>query len=168
MRATKKDEQPGASIPVPGEWVTGDLVRAFVALIPMAIDLCGKWGALMDRCMFDYGGKSPVNIPAQLPYHSSVSLNAFKLNHDHSHCLEGQPRASPTPKEHTIQRLGLAITKDQGRAYALHLRNPEQASKHPPQPTRPNPPDGRKRKSSQTNHRPIASISPRLLLCLIR
>ena len=163
MRAPYKDDTTGVT--TPGETIMYDLVRALIVLIPMAIDPHGKWGPLMDIFLFGYGGRKPINIPATHPHAAQmlkrattapcpsgiITTASVKWKQARTRRFYGHSHTAPTPYEHTVQQLGLVVT----RAYALHLRNStRKMGKHP------KPSKGRTRRRTNPTTQPPGAQAP--------
>jgi len=131
MRDGKKDTITGELIP--GQRVMGDLVRSDVVLIPMAIDPHGHWGPMTQNLLCHYTPREDLHFPTSHPHAAAmyaraitppcpsglIPTAAINWKHNKTRRFFGHSYTAPTPNEHTIQQLGLVITK----AFGLHLRN---------------------------------------------
>ena len=129
----KKKPHTVTSEEVPGEHVIGDLLRKDILLFPFAIDPLGGRGPMMNNFLFGYGPREQLTFPAWRPnaaemYRRATSypgplgvLTTASINwkQNKSRKFYGHSYTAPTPKEFTLQQIGLSITK----AFALHLRN---------------------------------------------
>ena len=111
----------------------GELVRANVVLLPLAVDPLGKWGPMMDRFLFGTDARRDFSLPtshpngrimlrrAQSPECPTGVLVTASLNWKRhgTRKFYGHTYTAPTPREYTLQQLGLTVSK----ALALHLRN---------------------------------------------
>ena len=119
-----------------GEVVIGDLVDSMVALIPMAIDAHVRWGALLNTFLFGHRARKPLTFPSNRPnatiMHRRITTHpcpkgvvtqaCLAWQRNRSRRFYGHSHTAPTPKEATIQQMGLVYTK----ALGLHLRNATQ------------------------------------------
>ena len=140
MRAARKDSVTGVKIP--GEQVIGALLERRVVLIAMVIDPHGKWGPDMDWFLFHIQPRKLLTFKDYKPNAAEM----YRRVHDVS-CPSGiipaacavwrqtkdrrffgHSYTTPTPREHTLQQLGLVVTK----AYGLHLRNATRRMGAPP------------------------------------
>ena len=61
MRAAEKTLE--SSPKIPGEAIMGELVRANVVLLPLAVDPLGKWGLMIDRFLFGTDARRGSSAP---------------------------------------------------------------------------------------------------------
>ena len=151
MRAA--DELPGTTQKIPGETLIGELLDKSIALIPMAVDPHGKWGPLMDRLLHNTAPPPDLRIPPTHPNARRMLsrilapecpagiLTTANINWQRHRTRQffGHSYLAPTPRDHTIQQLGLVLTK----AFTLHLRNATKKMGH-----HPNPPSGRRHRAA--------------------
>lgn len=134
VRPAREDKVTG--VKVPGEQVIGQLLDRRIILLAMAIDPHGKWGPAMDwflfhirpRKLLTFGNATHPKPNAQRMYdlaHDAQCPSGI-IPHAASAWRENKTRrffghtyTAPTPREHTLQQMGLVVTK----AFGLHLRN---------------------------------------------
>lgn len=132
-RAAKED--PVTQQTIPGESILGELLDKRIILLALAIDPHGRWGPITERFLFGVTPDQPLTfrnsqhpkpnaqsmydlaVGAKCP-HGIVNAADAAWRDDRTRQFYGHSYLAPTPREHTIQRLGLAITK----AYGFHLR----------------------------------------------
>ena len=114
------------------EQVIGELLDKGTVLIPMAVDPFGRWGPLMRGFLFDEMPRRPMTFRADKPNAKKmynrilecpcprgiVTAASITWKHNKSRRFFGHSYTAPTPREHTLQQIGLTVTK----AYAMHLR----------------------------------------------
>jgi hypothetical protein len=127
---------------VHSEQVMRELVDKETALIPMAIDPLGRWGPLMRGFLYQEYPRHPMTFHAdkvqakrmyerilQYPCPRGVVTTAsINWRHNKRRKFFGHSYTAPTPKEYTMQQIGLSVTK----AYALHLRKASKNFSYPP------------------------------------
>ncbi len=118
---------------IKGEDVIKELLNKQMILLPFAIDPLGRWGPITTT--FLHGNKSSIqytfqksrnnaalmfqratSTPCPLGILRTADAN-WKLKRNRT--FYGFSSTAPTPAIHTIQQLGLGITK----AYSMHIRN---------------------------------------------
>jgi len=132
MRCNKRDNNSNF---IAGDAVIGELIRANMILLPFAIDPHGRWGPITQSFLSTSttASKTPLQFPTTRPHALTMYNRAtthptptnilhtadevWKLNKTRR--FFGHSYTAPTPQIHTIQNLGLGITK----AFSLHLRN---------------------------------------------
>ena len=118
---------------IPSQQVMGDLVRSDVVLILMAIDPHRNWGPLTQNLLYHHMPRNALKFPSSHPHAAAmyarattppfpsglIPTGAINWKHNKDSQFYGHSYTAPTPHGHTLQKLGLVITK----AYGLHLRN---------------------------------------------
>ena len=115
-----------------GEDVIGELIDKNIVLIPMAIDPHGRLGPMFKGFLYDTVPPQPP--PLQACKHNAIRMYNIATTYPcprgivTTACINwkrnkrrkffGHSYTAPTPKEYTMQQIGLTITK----AFALHLR----------------------------------------------
>ena len=145
MRGNRKVHDPisNTTRTVFGEDVIGDLLHANAILIPIVFDPHGNWGPTTQALLSTPKTIIPplsfrsTNPNARTMHHRStnhpsptgilLAADAFWRLHP-TRQFYGFSHTAPTPQIHTIQQLGLAITK----AFSVHLRNATRRSVHFP------------------------------------
>jgi hypothetical protein len=130
MHGNKRDNE--ANI-IDGDVVIGELIKANMVLLPFAIDPHGRWGPILQHFL----SLSDKALEYNIPQHQPNAQNMFTISTMHpcpigilqtadsiwkSNKLQqffGYSYSLPTPSIHTIQQLGLNITK----AFTAHIRN---------------------------------------------
>lgn len=147
MRGNRKVHDPisNTTRTIIGEDVIGDLLQANAILIPIVLDPHGNWGPTTQALLSTSKTTIPplsfrsTNPNARTMHHRStnhpsptgilLAADAFWRLHP-TRQFYGFSHTAPTPQIHTIQQLGLAITK----AFSVHLRNATRRSIHFPPP----------------------------------
>ncbi len=133
-RAAREDTVTGEK--VPGERVIGQLLDRRIVLLAMVIDPHGRFGPILEKFLFDINPRKLLTF-CNPRWPKPNAQRMYDLAHD-STCPSGiiptatavwresKPRrfyghsyTAPTPREHTLQQMGLVVTK----AFGLHLRN---------------------------------------------
>ena len=122
--------------------ITGESI--IKELLPFAIDPHGRWGPITQSFLSTSktASKTPIRFPPTQPHALTMYSRAtthptptnilhtadevWKLNKTRR--FFGHSYTAPTPQIHTIQNLGLGITK----AFSLHLRNSIKLSTNSP------------------------------------
>ena len=118
---------------IQGESIIRDLINSNTILLPFVLDPHGRWGPIMQNFLTTSTSTTQLQFPPSRPhantmYHRSTSHpapTAILLAADSywkAHKTRryfGFSHSAPTPQIHTIQSLGLGITK----AFSLHIRN---------------------------------------------
>lgn len=119
---------------IPGDTIIKDLLHANTILLAFVLDPHGRWGPILQNFLTTTTSSTtqtpfqPNRPNAQIMYTRATSYPAptailhaadthWKLNKTRRYY--GYSHTSPTPQLHTIQQLGLGITK----AFSLHIRN---------------------------------------------
>ena len=119
-----------------GDELIGELVKAGIVLIPMAIDPHGRLGPMFMNFLFNCMPRVPVTFRnnryyAGVMYDRAVNppcptgiltTASIKWQQSKPSTFYGHSYTAPTPKEYTMGRIGLTITK----AFALQIRNANQ------------------------------------------
>ena len=118
---------------ISGDRVIGWLIRSERVLLPWAIDPHGRWGPIFENFLFHHRPRAPqkpfaANRPnaqlmlariSQTPCPAGIIPTATAIwKMTKSRQFYGHSHLAPMPREHTIQQLGLGITK----AFALQIR----------------------------------------------
>ena len=137
MREGKMD--PYNNCFLSGEQIIEDLYNTNRVLIPLAVSPYGRWGPLFHSFLFDklpHGSSvsdykfSPTRRAAEKMFHRLRShptpnniighaTTQWKLHKPKRQLFYGHSHTAPTPKEYTLQKLGLVISN----AIALHVRD---------------------------------------------
>ena len=108
-----------------GDEVIGDLLNNNMILLPLALDPHGRWGPIMHNLLFNTATPPKYKFKPNVP---NASIMAFKATttpcplgilqtadsvwkQNQIRPFYGHSYTSPTPSIHTIQQLGLGITK---------------------------------------------------------
>lgn len=111
MRAAEKATESNPKIP--GKRIIGELVAANVALTPMAQDLHGKWGPMMDHILFETEARQDLDIPSTHPntvtmfrrarapeYPMSIlTMATMNWKRNRTRWFYGHTHTSPSPRE---------------------------------------------------------------------
>jgi len=117
-----------------GETIIQDLLKANTILLPFAIDPHGRWGPILQSFLLTPPlTAEPITFPSSRPHAQTLYQRAtthpaptgillsadstWKRNKTRRYY--GFSHTAPTPSIHTLQNLGLGITK----AFTLHIRN---------------------------------------------
>ena len=133
MREGKSDPYNSSSLT--GEEIIKYLLDTDRVLIPMAISPYGRWGPMFHKFLFGNmytpDHKFPKTRPAaERMYHRSMSYptplgivnsasTQWRKSKPRCQHFYGHSYTAPTPREYTLQKLGLAISN----ALCLHLRD---------------------------------------------
>ena len=135
---------------VDSEAVIGELVSKKIVLLAMAIDPHSQWGPITDCFLFGLHPATPMRFEntrhpkpnAQRMYNTAIDARcppgiipaaSAAWRPLSSRKFYGHSYLAPTPREHTLQQLGLAITK----AYSYQLRHAiRRMTDHTPSPRR--------------------------------
>ena len=125
---------PDQAEEVDGEQVIGELMERGMVLIPFAVDPHGRWGPMMHNFLFRHVPRAPIRFGRDKPRAAAMHDRATSwscpagIAADAKHRWRsgaadkpfyGHSHTAPTPREYTLQQLGLVIVK----AMAVHLRN---------------------------------------------
>ena len=132
MRADKLDANTGALIR--GNDSIGHLLDSDIALIPMVFDPHGKRGPLLENFLFNTRPIKP-QIPFEPQWNNAAAMHdrittfpcpmgiiptaTAVWSQTRTTRFYGGSYSAPTPRIHTLQQIGLTVTK----AYALHMRH---------------------------------------------
>jgi hypothetical protein len=115
-----------------GEDVISELIDKKIVLIPLAVDPHGRLGPMFNGFLFDTippqppklqaskpNAKRMYNIATSYPCPRGIVTSAcINWKRNKRRKFFGHSYTAPTPKEYTMQQIGLTFTK----AFALHLR----------------------------------------------
>ncbi|KAL7525545.1 hypothetical protein ACHAXR_001054, partial [Thalassiosira sp. AJA248-18] len=119
-----------------GEQIIEILYRTNRVLIPMAVSPYGRWGPMFHHFLFgSMPGNPQYKFPATRPAAARMfdrlqshpspnnivghATKQWKENKPQQQIFYGHSHTAPTPKEYTLQKLGLVISN----AIALHVRD---------------------------------------------
>ncbi len=124
---------PTMTILIRGENIIRELLDKNMILLPFAIDPFGRWGPITRTFLTGNGTNTTYTFPVNRPNAATMFKRAtttpcptgilrtadanWKSNRTRT--FYGFSYTSPTPSIHTLQQLGLGITK----AFSLHIRN---------------------------------------------
>jgi len=114
-----------------GDTRIGELLTCNMVLIPLAIDLHGRFGLLLQNFLFDTEPSTPISFTTNKPNATSMysKITTFpspkgilKLADQNwkiskTRAFYGHSYSAPTPTIHTLQQFGLTIIK----AFAIHI-----------------------------------------------
>ena len=118
---------------ISGDELIGELFRANMVLIPMAIDPHGRLGPMFQNFLFGCRPRVPVTFRNNRFYAGAMydravnpptptgilTTASIKWQQSHPRTFYGHSYTAPTPKEYTMGRIGLTFTK----AFSLQIRN---------------------------------------------
>jgi hypothetical protein len=117
-----------------GDTIIGDLLDRNMILIPIAIDPFGRFGPILQAFLYNTQPTTPITFTPTKPnattmYHKithfpspkgtlKLADHNWKLTQTRHFYGHSYSASAPTPTIHTLQQIGLTITK----AFAIHIR----------------------------------------------
>ena len=117
-----------------GDTIIGDLLDRNMILIPIAIDPFGRFGPILQAFLYNTQPTTPITFTPTKPnattmYHKvthfpspkgtlKLADHNWKLTQTRHFYGHSYSASAPTPTIHTLQQIGLTITK----AFTIHIR----------------------------------------------